>query len=146
MNKTFVTRHRVAVAAASIAAAGALAVPGVAWAQNAIPGGSPVTVAAMKGAAAPAVSVVPAAATSADGAVCGLTVTPLTDAELQTLRDGGIVTKESETVSETGESSTVSFSMATATTAAVETDAAPADGEMTATDPVAATTVTAQAC
>lgn len=145
MNKTFVTRHRVAVAAASIAAAGALAVPGVAWAQNAIPGGSPVAV-AMKGAAAPAVSVVPAAATSADGAVCGLTVTPLTDAELQTLRDGGIVTKESETVSETGESSTVSFSMATATTAAVETDAAPADGEMTATDPVAATTVTAQAC
>ncbi|MFM1723481.1 hypothetical protein ABEU20_002049 [Rhodococcus sp. PAM 2766] len=145
MNKTFVTRHRVAVAAASIAAAGALAVPGVAWAQNAIPGGSPVAV-AMTGAAAPAVSVVPAATTSPDGAVCGLTVTPLTDAELQTLRDGGIVTKESETVSETGESSTVSFSMATATTAAVETDAAPADGEMTATDPVAATTVTAQAC
>lgn len=41
MNKNVVTRRRIAVAAASIAAAGALAVPGVAWAQNAIPGGSP---------------------------------------------------------------------------------------------------------
>lgn len=145
MNKTFVTRHRVAVAAASIAATGALAVPGVAWAQNAIPGGSPVAVAAMKGAAAPAASVVPAATTAPEGDIC-LTVTPLTDAELQTLRDGGIVTKESETVSATGESSTVSFSMATVTTAAAETDAEPADGEVTATDSVAATTVTAQAC
>ncbi len=82
--------------------------------------------------------------------VCGLTVAPLTDTELQTLRDGGVVTKELETVSETGESSTVSFSMAAAVTAADETAAAPvelpADVAATASDSVAATTVTAQAC
>ncbi|MDH6279949.1 hypothetical protein [Prescottella agglutinans] len=39
-----IKRRRVAVAVASIAAAGALAVPGVAWAQNAIPSGSPAVV------------------------------------------------------------------------------------------------------
>ncbi|WP_275793369.1 hypothetical protein [Prescottella equi] len=146
MNKNVVTRRRIAVAAASIAAAGALAVPGVAWAQNAIPGGSPVAVAAVNGVAAPATSVIPAATASPDEAVCGLTVAPLTDAELQTLRDGGVVTKEVETVSETG----VSFSMAAAVTAADETAAAPvefpADVAATASDSVAATTVTAQAC
>lgn len=150
MNKNVVTRRRIAVAAASIAAAGALAVPGVAWAQNAIPGGSPVAVAAVNGVGAAATSVVPAATTSPDEVVCGLTVAPLTDTELQTLRDGGVVTKELETVSETGESSTVSFSMAAAVTAADETAVAPvelpADVAATASDSVAATTVTAQAC
>ncbi|WFR70974.1 hypothetical protein P9209_16320 [Prescottella defluvii] len=51
-----VTRRRAAVAVAGIAAAGALAVPGVAWAQNAIPGGEPTAV------GSPAVVSTPAAA------------------------------------------------------------------------------------
>lgn len=75
MNTSFVsriTRRKVAVAAASIAAAGALAIPGVAWAQNAIPGGDPV-----------AVSIPAAEATAA------CSTENLSDEEIQKLKEEG---------------------------------------------------------
>lgn len=93
MNKSLVTRRRVAVAAASIAAAGALAVPGVAWAQNAIPGSSsPVAVATPTAESTPAAQLTPASdvsASDADGKNCWVSVSPITDEELQKLIDEG---------------------------------------------------------
>ncbi|QBJ97602.1 hypothetical protein ERC79_17895 [Rhodococcus sp. ABRD24] len=89
------TRRRAAVAVASIAAAGALAVPGVAWAQNAIPAGSPSVVAPAAAAAAgtPATAVTPATET-APAVVdpgCSVTATRLSDEEIhKQIADGAL--------------------------------------------------------
>ncbi|WP_430331407.1 hypothetical protein [Rhodococcus sp. ACT016] len=141
-------RRRMIVAAAGLGAAGALAVPGVAWAQNAIPAGSPVTV-------APVVQATPdtqTAGTDADGANCAVSVKPLTDAELQKLIDDGVVTKDSVSVAAPGEEG--NFAMTVSTEAVPATETVPATriegatemSELETTESTAAVTITALAC
>lgn len=88
-----VTRRRVAVAAATIAAVGAFAVPGVAWAQNGVPSGPPTAV------GEPAAVVAPAAASAeiTPGVVapgCSAPAKPLSDEEIQKLIADGVIAKD----------------------------------------------------
>lgn len=95
MNTSFVsriTRRKVAAAAIGVAATAALAVPGVAWAQNAIPGSSPVAVATPTTETIPAAQLTPASEVSAidaDGKNCSVSVNPISEEELQKLIDEG---------------------------------------------------------
>ncbi|CAM2785811.1 Secreted protein [Prescottella defluvii] len=124
-----VSRRKVAVAAASIAAVGALAVPGVAWAQNALPGGEPVAV------STPAAEVTAACSTE-----------NLSDEEIQKLKDEGA---ENGTVGTDAVASTESIP-ASEMTAAISVDPAPAVAEPTdstdSTDSTDAVMITARAC
>ncbi|WP_433610882.1 hypothetical protein [Prescottella agglutinans] len=124
-------RRRIVVAAACLGAAGAVAMPGVAWAQNAIPGGAPVVVGTPTAEVAPAVQ-------TASGENCALSVKPLTDEELQKLIDEGVVTMATEAVP-----ATVTEGVVTDVTAP---EGEPQVGSLEITDSIKASAVTVSAC
>ncbi|GAB2657453.1 hypothetical protein ABI214_07125 [Prescottella soli] len=119
-----ITRRKVGVAAASIAAAGALAVPGVAWAQNSLPGGEPVVVST------------PAAETTA-----ACSTENLSDEEIQKLIEDS--SENRPVVTEAG-APTESIAASVLTDAA-STEAGAAPTEAGAAPAVTATTVSADA-
>ncbi|MCL2535836.1 MAG: hypothetical protein FWE39_16885 [Nocardiaceae bacterium] len=130
------TRRRMVVTAAALGAAGAIAVPGVAWAQNSIPGGSPVAVGTPAAEVTPAAELAPVVETAPGGENCDASVKPLTDEELQKLIDEGVVTMATESVPATAVED-------------VATDVAVPEGEAgEAEAPVAvsAVTITTRAC
>ncbi|MFC9517692.1 hypothetical protein ACFTSD_18355 [Nocardiaceae bacterium NPDC056970] len=139
MNMSFVsrfTRRKVAAVAIGVAATAALAVPGVAWAQNAIPGNSsPVAVATPAAESTPAAQLTPASdvsAIDADGKNCSVSVNPITDEELQKLIDEG-------------KAAGIEMSVATATTESLPADSVVPD-DVTIETKDGAVTVTSVNC
>ncbi|RVW10636.1 hypothetical protein EGT67_05630 [Prescottella agglutinans] len=125
MNTSFVSRisrRKVAAAAVGLAATAAMAVPGVAWAQNAIPGGAPVAV------ATPAAQLTPASegtAVDADGNNCAVSVQSLTAEELQKLIDDGVISTDPAVVGDGNVA--VTISIAAETTEATPAEVVPQD-------------------
>ncbi|QKT10581.1 hypothetical protein [Rhodococcus sp. W8901] len=125
-----VTRRKVAVAAASIAAAGALAVPGVAWAQNSLPSGEPVAVTSPTD-SAPAAVMTEACSTE-----------NLSEEEIQKLIADGA--ENGPVVTEAGASTESTAAAELSEAAYVEADAAPA--VTSSTDSADTVMITARAC